>query len=138
MKRTILALLAIFALAVVAAVVTQAVEINGAPRMLLVAGAVVLLVGVVDGLRRPTLARPTDARSADSDAGPVATGLVDAVIDLREPPTTIDLREVQGPISDDEAHSMIMVAVCQGALAEIRPRLQAVPDVPPTLTALAS
>ncbi len=153
MKRIILVVLAFFALAVVAAVATKAVEIDGAPRMLLVAGAVVLLVGVVDGLRRPTLGRPTTARSEQSDTDhsdtdtehahamapePVAAGLVDAVIDLREPSATIDLRDATGPISDDEAHTMIMVAVSQGALTEIRPRLHAVPDVPPVFTALAS
>ncbi len=33
---------------------------------------------------------------------------------------------------------MIMVAVSQGALSEIRPRLHAVPDGPAAFTALAS
>lgn len=150
MKRTILVLLAIFALAVVAVVATQAVEIEGAPRLLLIAGAVVLLVGVVDGLRRPTLATaaPTDASDeieVEPDVaghGSVASGLANTIIDLREPETSIDLRDddprTEGAISDDEAHTMIMVAVAQGALAEIRPRLHAVPDQPAAAQALAS
>ncbi len=152
MKRTILVLLAMFALAVVAVVATQAVEIDGAPRLLLIAGAVVLLVGVVDGLRRPSLdTAPSDQKVeaivADFEPTPVAPGLAETIIDLREPPTTIDLRDGKNPadrsdepgaLSDDEVHTMIMVAVSQGALADARPRLHAVPDEPRPFRALAS
>ena len=152
MKRTILVLLAMFALAVVAVVATQAVEIDGAPRLLLIAGAVVLLVGVVDGLRRPSLDKvpsphEVEAIVAGTEPTSVAPGLAETIIDLREPATTIDLtdrknpedrRDEPGALSDDEVHTMIMVAVSQGALADTRPRLHAVPDEPLPLRALAS
>ena len=135
MKRTILVLLAVFALGVVASVATGTVEIDGAPRLLIVAGAVVLLVGVIDGLRRPTLdtGAATDAAEATgTEPAPVAPGLVDTTIDLSDKPPAA------GAISDDEVHMMIMAAVSQGALAEVRPHLRAVPDEPSPPRALAS
>lgn len=139
MKRIILVLLGIAALAIVVVAGFQVVDVDGTARVLIIAGAVVLLVGVIDALRHPTLADPTLA-------DPVPTNLADAVIDLRDTapsvelrspadlrpvklPTRIDLidqlvsdgllRVVDGPISDDEAHTMVMVAVTQGAMSTV-------------------
>ncbi len=201
MKRTILILLALASLTVVVVVGFQAVEMDGAPRLLVIAGAVILLVGSIDGLRRPSLASDagetgagetgageTDSNETDSNetvtstpatsteavaveahrapAAVVATSKpASTVIGLREPTTTIDLRDgasaalvprdglvdqliadgllrvVDAPISDDEVHAMVMVAVIQGALPELRPRLRALKGdaaPSPALAALAS
>lgn len=157
MKRIILVLLGIAALAIVVVAGFQVVDVDGTARVLIIAGAVVLLVGVIDALRHPTLA---DLTAADLTAAgptladpvpttladPVPTTLADAVIDLRDTvpsvelrspadlrpvklPTRIDLidqlvsdgllRVVDGPISDDEAHTMVMVAVTQGAMSTV-------------------
>jgi hypothetical protein len=167
MKRIILVLVAGAAIATVVAIGFQAIEVDDAPRLLIVAGAVVLLVGAIDGLRHPSLA---DRPDADTDAAlgaqpapdpghdarptsSVSPALVDAVIDLRAVPAAIDLcegatslvqrtdlvdrlvadgllRVIDGPISDDEVHTMVMVAVAQGALSdpgalsELGPRIE--------------
>ncbi len=181
MKRFALFALGILGIALLGIAVFSVGGVSGAPRLLIGAGSLILLVGVTDGVRQGATketgvtspasapaANAADSKLADASPAPAAakpaptttsaatvaaSAKPETIIDLRDTGTNttghIDLREgrtslvsrsalvdqlineglltvVDGPVSDHDVRVMIMVAVAEGAVPAIRPRLYAI------------